>query len=104
MITITCRHCDSPNIIKNGRTKSGQQKYHCKTCSFYGTLDTKEKERAEQRHLVEKLHHERVSQRGIARITGLSRNTIIKLLKKKPLRSNPSSKRFSLRLKDRLSK
>jgi transposase-like protein len=81
MVTITCRHCDSSNIIRNGRTKSGQQKYYCKACSFCGTLDTKDEERIEKKQLVEKLHREQVSQRGIARITGLSRNTIAKILK-----------------------
>ncbi len=41
MIKITCKKCNSPNIRKNGRTKSGRQKYHCKDCNFYSTLDLK---------------------------------------------------------------
>jgi transcriptional regulator with XRE-family HTH domain len=36
--------------------------------------------------LVEKLHRERVSQRGIARVTGVRRPTIIRWLRKKVLR------------------
>jgi transcriptional regulator of acetoin/glycerol metabolism len=40
------------------------------------------RERATKEALVEKLHLERVSQRGIARVTGMSRSTIIKRLKK----------------------
>ena len=82
MIAMRCPKCGSPELRKNGRTSTGQQKYHCKACHRYGTLDTYEAERERQRHLVEQLHTERVSQRGIARITGLSRTTIIKWLKK----------------------
>ena len=82
MITVTCRYCDSPTIITNGRTKSDQQKYHCKACLFSGTLDTKEEARKAKEYLVEKLHHERVSQRGIARMTGFNRKTVVTLVKK----------------------
>jgi transposase-like protein len=82
MIAIRCPNCDSPALQKNGRTTTGQQKYHCKACNRYGTLDTRQAERERQQQLVEQLHHARVSQRGIARITGVSRTTIIKWLKK----------------------
>jgi len=59
MITITCRICDSYEIKKNGHTKSGQQKYHCYSCGFYGTLYTKENEKKIKHNLIEKLHLER---------------------------------------------
>ena len=82
MIGLVCRHCGSNQLQKNGRTATGQQKYHCKQCNCYGTLDTKDQQRAEQKCLVERLHLERLSQRAIARVTGMSRSTIIKILKK----------------------
>ncbi len=85
MIASPCRRCGNTNIRKNGKTASGRQKYHCKACNMYGTLDPKEPERAAVYTQVEKLHLERLSQRAIARITGISRSTIIKLLKKSPL-------------------
>ena len=84
MIAITCRRCGSVNLRKNGRTASGQQKFHCKDCNTYGTLDTKDQERAQRRATVEKLHLERLSQRAIARTTGMSRMTIAAILKKSP--------------------
>ena len=83
MIVHTCRRCGSAALRKNGRTPSGQQKFHCKDCNFYGTLDTKEQERSVRQAVVEKLHTERLSQRAIARTTGMSRMTIAKLVKKK---------------------
>lgn len=82
MIAICCPTCDSPHLRKNGRTASGQQKYHCTACNRYDTLETRAAARQHQQHLVEHLHSERVSQRGIARITGVSRTTIITWLKK----------------------
>ena len=83
MIARKCRRCASVNLQRNGHTASGQQKYHCTDCHFYGTLETKDAEREAQRQLVEQLHLERLSQRAIARITGMSRSTIIQILKKK---------------------
>ena len=85
MITITCRICNSYEIKKNGHTKSGQQKYHCYSCDFYGTLYTKENEKKIKHNLIEKLHLERISQRGISRIAKVSRKTIASVLKKKGL-------------------
>jgi len=85
MITINCRKCFSTKIKKNGHTKSGQQKYHCHQCGFYGTLFTKEKEKKLKYKLIEKLHLERVSQRGISRTLRVSRKTIATILKKKTL-------------------
>jgi hypothetical protein len=79
MITLRCRHCGSNQLQKNGHTASNQQKYPCKQGNFYGTLDTKDQQRAAQYRLVDRLHLERLSQRAIARVTGMSRSTIIKI-------------------------
>jgi transposase-like protein len=83
MIARHCRRCGSANLRKNGRTATDQQKFHCDDCNAYGTLDTRDQERTLKRATVEKLHLERLSQRAIARTTGMSRMTIAALLKKK---------------------
>jgi transposase-like protein len=83
MIKVKCRKCGSENIKKNGKTYTGKQKFHCKDCKFYGTLDTKDSEIKEKERLIEKLLLERVSQRAISRITGISLNTVVKIVKKK---------------------
>jgi len=80
---LRCKKCSSTNIKKNGLTTAGRQKYHCKTCGVPTTTDDAARERAAKEALVEKLHLERVSQRGIARLTGMSRSTIIQRLKKR---------------------
>jgi transposase-like protein len=85
-ISYGMQKCDSTNIVKNGRTPAGQQKYHGRVCGIYTVTDDRAQERAAKMNLGEKLHHERVSQRGIARVTGASRPTIIRWLRKKVLR------------------
>jgi transposase-like protein len=84
MTSFRCKKCGSINIKKNGRTPSGQQQYHCHDCGVYTTTDTVARDYARKLALVEHLHTERVSQRGIARVSGVSRPTIIKWLKKSP--------------------
>jgi transposase-like protein len=83
MINTSCRKCGSINIRKNGLTKGGAQKYHCKACGFYGTLVTQEEKQIKKQELIEKMLCERISQRGIARTVRVSRNRIILLIKKK---------------------
>jgi transposase-like protein len=83
MITIGCRKCGSPHLRKNGHTKAGAQKYYCRVCGCYGTLVTQDAQRAERDALVIRLAQERVSQRAMARIARISRNTVIAIVKKK---------------------
>lgn len=33
--SFTCPNCKSNNIVKNGHTRDGNQKYHCKSCNTY---------------------------------------------------------------------
>jgi transposase-like protein len=80
-----CKKCNSTNIVKNGQTPAGQQKYHCRACGIYTTTDDRARKRAAQMELVEKLYRQQVSQRGIARVTGVSRPTIVRWLRSKNL-------------------
>ncbi len=50
---------------------------------FYGTISEVAQQRAERYEQVEKLLLERTSLRGIQRVTGVSRPTLSKLIKKK---------------------
>jgi len=36
-----CPKCSSENIVKNGHDYKGAQKYYCRDCHSYGTLDKK---------------------------------------------------------------
>ena len=85
MIGMRCRGCGSTDMRKNGRSANGQQKMHCKECNFYSTLDIQQARRNEQYRQVERLWLEGLSQRAMARITGLSRMTVAALLAPKAL-------------------
>jgi transposase-like protein len=32
VISVTCPHCGSPDIVKNGHAPNGKQKYRCRAC------------------------------------------------------------------------
>ena len=54
----------------------------CNACNFSSTLQLQDLERRLKEEQVQKLSLERMSQRAIARTTGVSRMTIAKLQKK----------------------
>ncbi len=54
----------------------------CKDCQHYGTISEVAQQRAQRYQQVEKLLLERTSLRGIQRVTGVSRPTLSKLIKK----------------------
>jgi len=68
-----CPQCNSVDIIKNGHDYKGTQKFHCKACGAYGTLDKKGASAQTKRQQVMDAYCERVSMRGIERVFGVSR-------------------------------
>jgi insertion element IS1 protein InsB len=85
MIGFRCRRCGSTDIRKNGRTATGHQNMHGKECDFYSTLDIQQSQANEHYRQVERLSLERLSQRAMARNTGLSRMTVAAILAPQPL-------------------
>ena len=78
----TCRGCGSTNIIKNGKNRYGNQQYRCKDCQKSGVLNPKNSYTEEQKEHILAAYRERPSMRGIARLYGISRNTLVRWLKK----------------------
>ncbi len=89
-VTLTCPHCGSDHLVRNGRASNGKQRYICRACgrrsrenpSPNGYTD-------ERRSEILKALHERSSLRGIARTFGVSRNTVTSWMKKKTTSSQP---------------
>ena len=81
-ITDECTRCGSINLVKNGRTKKGKQKYHCKDCGAYRTINPGVVYTAERKEEKMRAYHERSSMRGIERTFGVARQTLSKWLKK----------------------
>lgn len=76
IVTHHCPKCGSQHMVKNGHDYKGDQKYYCKTCGSYGTLNARRGYDDRLRTQVRRAVLERVSLRGIERIFGVSRHTV----------------------------
>jgi len=79
-IQYSCRSCGSSHIIRNGRNKSGNEQYHCKDCGCYRVLRPKERYSAEQKAQILRAYRERMSLRGLERVFGVWRMTVLRWL------------------------
>lgn len=76
-VTYSCRTCGSKNIIKNGTNKCGNAQYHCKDCGAYRVLVPKRGYSQQDKEQVLKAYRERMSLRGIERVFGMCRQTVM---------------------------
>jgi transposase-like protein len=81
-----CLLCGHDKVYEHGTTSKGTKRYECPKCqkTFVETLDTIYYHRhvdAEKIHLVLQSQNEGVSQRGIARLTGLAYNTVVSIIR-----------------------
>lgn len=83
-VTYECTSCGTLDIVKNGRTKKGKQKFRCNSCDAYGTLNPEVKYPPERKEEILRAYHERSSLRGLERTFGVARQTVAQWLKKKP--------------------
>jgi len=68
-----CPVCGSGHLIKNGSVHNGKPKYQCKTCRHQFVVNpTKTTVSQEKKQLIDRLLLERISLRGIARVTQVS--------------------------------
>jgi transposase-like protein len=84
VITITCAHCGSPDIVKNGHAPNGKQKYRCRACGRQSRdTPTPHVTAQERREEILRAYQERSSLRGLERTFKVSRNTVTAWIKKK---------------------
>ena len=70
-----CPRCSSAHVVRNGFLRSGSPQLLCRGCGRRFVPDPKRVPvSAERRELVRRRLRERMSLRGIARATGLSRS------------------------------
>ena len=77
-----CAKCGSDQIRRNGH-KDGHARYQCKACRHQARFVPAAVTKAAAYEQVDKLLKERNSQRSIVRLTGISRMSIAKHIKKK---------------------
>ena len=85
MITLSlpCPSCASADIIRFGRNRNDQQRYRCRACRRVFCPQAKPRGTDPERQAqILAAYHERYSMRGIARVFGISRNTLSAWLKK----------------------
>ena len=83
--TYRCRDCDSVNIVKNGRNACGNQQYRCKDRGACKVLIPTRKYTESRKEEILGAYQERSSLRGVARVFGVSRQTVTNWLKKSSL-------------------
>jgi IS1 family transposase/transposase-like protein len=76
IITHHCPRCGSEHLVKNGHDYKGAQKYACKNCGRYGTVQAQRGYGERVRAQVQRAVLERISWRGVERLLGLSRRTV----------------------------
>jgi transposase-like protein len=81
----TCEKCQSKNIVKNGKNRSGTQTYKCKDCGCFRVLDSKQPSRTVDKEALAKAYMERQSHRATGRIFNVSHFFVQTALKKKPV-------------------
>ena len=70
---MNCPKCNSTEIVKNGRTHYGKQRFRCQACQRQ-FVENPSRQPIDQatRQLIDKLLLERLALAAIARVTGVS--------------------------------
>lgn len=79
MVTIhlTCRQCGSDNIVRNGLTTNGTQRFLCRDCGRRSRETPQSNGYTDAaREVILRAYEERSSLRGLSRTVGVSRNTV----------------------------
>jgi transposase-like protein len=83
-ITLSCPHCQSENLVRNGLAPNGKQRYLCHDCGRRSRENPSSNAYPdEEREQILRAYEERSSLRGLQRTFGVSRNTVTKWIKKK---------------------
>ena len=83
-ITLRCAHCDSENIVRNGLSPNGKQRYLCHECGRQSRDNPSSNAYPqERRDEILRAYEERSSLRGLSRTFGVSRNTVTSWIKKR---------------------
>ena len=80
-LTYSCRSCGSRNIIRNGHNKCGNPQYKCKACGTCRVVRPKQKYTAEAKQTILTAYENRMSLRGLERVFGVWRGTVLRWLR-----------------------
>ena len=82
---VECRHCQSVDVVRNGRTRNFKQRFLCHGCgrSFRENAQPQGYSQ-EQKETILRAYEERSSLRGLERTFGVARQSVSSWLKKRP--------------------
>lgn len=84
MVNLKCRHCQSENIVRNGKTENGKQRCFCHDCRKMSRDNPPPNGyTAEERAHILRAYRERSSLRRLTRTFGVARNTVTMLAHRK---------------------
>lgn len=84
MVKLKCYHCQSENLVRNGQTNNGKQRYLCHDCGTMSRDHPQPKGYTDQeREQILRTYQERSSLRGLTRTFGVARNTVSSWLREK---------------------
>lgn len=82
---VTCRHCTSADVVRNGRTRNGKQRFLCHGCNRSFRENAQPAGYSEeQKETILRAYDERSSLRGLERTFGVARQSVSLWLKKRP--------------------
>jgi len=83
IIVLKCPYCESKNVVRNGHSPNGKQKYLCNDCKRQTRENSTSRGYSEEeKERILKAYEERSSLRGLKRTFGVERNTVSKWIKK----------------------
>jgi transposase-like protein len=83
-VDVTCPACGSGKVIRHGFAPHGVQRFRCRGCGRVFVRDVDRRGYTEAfKEQVLAAYQERASMRGIARVFGISRNTLTRWLREK---------------------
>jgi transposase-like protein len=80
---VKCIHCGEEKVIRNGKSKSGKQRYKCKECGKRFQVEYRNNgSKPSVRKMIIKMSINGSGIRDISRVLEISTDTVISVLKK----------------------
>lgn len=90
-VEIICVKCNGKNLVKNGKSHSGEQRYLCKDCKRTQQKDYQRNgDKPEIKSLIKEMVHNGCGVRQTGRILKISKDTVTKYLKKNKIHTDKS--------------
>ena len=83
-LPVSCPHCHSEQVVRNGLTADGRQRYLCRACGQRSRQNPRPNGYTNaERELILRAYQERSRRRGLTRTFGVSRTTVTNWIQKK---------------------